>query len=393
MNQNKIALIIGANSESIIAIKHAKALGLKVIAFDANPKAPGLKEADISYNIDIINPSNIIQTLSKENITPDIILPVPIGRYLITIGALNDYYNLNGFSYKMADICTDKLKFASALVDNGGGCKHIKNLRDSNSLLFRLDLDLNQFKFPLIIKPRFGSGSRDVLVLTTADELKEIYKNDKFTKEDFLIEEFINGIEYGLDAVVIDGKFHHILIREKQITSLPYRQAIANISIDEIPAISIYMQKIINRLQIDNYLLNADLIITQDGRSFIIELATRPSGHYLSKFIEITTGINPTKEWINKSLNLPYNFKPKFRKNTIMRYFDFEGDWIAADFDLLKDSLGIIDYRCEINSTLPKVIDGSTIMDRGYAIIEANSKEECIKNANKLISNFKRIKR
>lgn len=50
MNQNKIALIIGASSESIIAIKHAKALGLKVIAFDANPKAPGLKEADISYN-------------------------------------------------------------------------------------------------------------------------------------------------------------------------------------------------------------------------------------------------------------------------------------------------------------------------------------------------------
>ena len=128
----------------------------------------------------------------------------------------------------------------------GGGCKHIKSLRDSNSSLFKLDLDLNQFKFPLIIKPRFGSGSRDVLVITTDNELKEICKNDKFTKEDFLIEEFINGIEYGLDAVVIDGKFHHILIREKQITSLPYRQAIASISIDEIPAISIYMQKIIN---------------------------------------------------------------------------------------------------------------------------------------------------
>lgn len=274
-----------------------------------------------------------------------------------------------------------------------GGCKHIKSLRDSNSSLFKLGLDLNQFKFPLIIKPRFGSGSRDVLVITTDNELKEICKNDKFTKEDFLIEEFINGIEYGLDAVVIDGKFHHILIREKQITPLPYRQVIANISIDEIPAINIYMQKIINILKIDNCLLNTDLIITQDGRPFIIELATRPSGHYLSKFIEITTGINTTKEWINKSLNLPYNFKPKFRKNTIIRYFDFEGDWIAADFNLLKDNLGIIDYRCEINSTLPKVIDGSTIMDRGYAIIEANSKEECIKNANKLISNFKRIKR
>lgn len=124
----------------------------------------------------------------------------------------------------------------------GGGCKHIKSLRDSNSSLFKLDLDLNQLKFLLIIKPRFGSGSRDVLVITTDNELKEIYKNDKFTKEDFLIKEFINGIKYELDAVVIGRKYHHILIREKQITHLPYRQAIANISIDEIPAINtLYM--------------------------------------------------------------------------------------------------------------------------------------------------------
>lgn len=117
--QNKIALVIGASIESLIAIRYAKNLSLKVIAFDANPKAPGLKEADISYNIDIINPSNIIQILSKENITPDIILPVPIGRCLNTIGALNDYYKLDGFSFEMADICTDKLKFALALT--GGG--------------------------------------------------------------------------------------------------------------------------------------------------------------------------------------------------------------------------------------------------------------------------------
>lgn len=387
--QNKIALVIGASIESLIAIRYAKNLGLKVIAFDANPKAPGLKEADISYNIDIINPNNIIQILSKENITPDIILPVPIGRYLITIGALNDYYNLNGFSYKMADICTDKLKFASALVDNGEG---LGSLRDIKFDIFDPNLNHNKLNFPLIIKPRFGSGSKDTIVISNLDEFKNIAKNIKFTKMDFLIEEFIDGLEYGIDAAIINGKFHHILSRQKLLTPLPYRQAIGYISIDEIPSISSYIQNIITKLNIDNCLLHAD-IITKNNRAFIIELATRPSGHYLSKFIEITTGINPTKEWINKSLNLPYNFKPKFRKNTIIRYFDFEGDWIAADFDLLKDSLGIIDYRCEINSTLPKVIDSSTIMDRGYAIIEANSKEECIKNANKLISNFKRIKR
>ncbi|WP_180381870.1 ATP-grasp domain-containing protein [Campylobacter devanensis] len=386
MDKIPVALLIGASSESLIAIAYAKKLGLRVVAFDINPTAPGLKEADISYNEDISNSNKIIAILERDGLIPAVILPVPIGRCLNTIGALNDYYNLNGFSYKMADICTDKLKFASALADNGGG---LGSLRDIKFDIFDPNSNHNKLKFPLIIKPRFGSGSKDTIVISNLDELKNITQNIKFTKMDFLIEEFIDGLEYGIDAVIINGEFHHILLRQKLLTPLPYRQAIGYISIDEIPSISSYIQKVITKLNIDNCLLHAD-IITKDNRAFIIELSTRPSGHYLSKFIEITTGINPTKEWINKSLNLPYNFKPKFRKNTVIRYFDFEGDWIAADFDLLKDSLGIVDYRCEINSTLPKVIDGSTIMDRGYAIIQTNSKEQSLINTQKLISNFKR---
>lgn len=121
--QNKIALVIGASIESLVAIRYAKNLGLKVIAFDANPKAPGLKEADISYNIDIANPNKIIAILERDGLIPAVILPVPIGRCLNTIGALNDYYKLDGFSFEMADICTDKLKFALALTGGVLGCK------------------------------------------------------------------------------------------------------------------------------------------------------------------------------------------------------------------------------------------------------------------------------
>ena len=393
MDKSKIALAIGAGSESLIAIRYAKKLGLKVIAFDGDASALGLREADISYIVDISQPKLIISKLNSDGFIPNLILPTLIGRCLISIGALNDYYNLSGFSYDIADICTDKLKFANALNSpkNWGGVGlDMRNLREINFSLFKPDLDLNEFKFPLIIKPRFGSGSRDTLVISTKNQLKNILKNEKFKQEDFLIEEFIDGVEYGIDAAVMDGKFNHILLREKLITPIPYRQAIAYISTDEIPSVSEYMQEIINKLNIDSALIHADIIITKDGKPFIIELATRPSGHYLSKFIEITTGINPTKEWINHSLNLPYSLKPKFRKNTIIRYFDFEGDWIEADFALLKDSLGIIEYECNINSTLTKVVDGASIMSRGYAIIEANSKEQCLINAQELISNFKR---
>ena len=43
------AAVIGASSESIYVINKAKELGLKVVALDGNPEAPGLKAADASF--------------------------------------------------------------------------------------------------------------------------------------------------------------------------------------------------------------------------------------------------------------------------------------------------------------------------------------------------------
>ncbi|MEE3704369.1 hypothetical protein V2I29_02055 [Campylobacter sp. CX2-8023-23] len=133
MDKSKIALAIGAGSESLIAIRYAKKLGLKVIAFDGDASALGLREADISYIVDISQPKLIISKLNSDGFIPNLILPTLIGRCLISIGALNDYYNLSGFSYDIADICTDKLKFAHALNSPknwGGKLKYEKFKRD-----------------------------------------------------------------------------------------------------------------------------------------------------------------------------------------------------------------------------------------------------------------------
>ena len=43
----KVALVIGASKESVFAINEAKKAGLKVVAFDGNKDAIGLKLAEI----------------------------------------------------------------------------------------------------------------------------------------------------------------------------------------------------------------------------------------------------------------------------------------------------------------------------------------------------------
>ncbi|QCU00568.1 hypothetical protein FFA43_07975 [Campylobacter hyointestinalis subsp. hyointestinalis] len=59
----KVALVIGASSESVFAISEAKKAGLKVVAFDGDKDATGLKLADVSFVVDIRDPKNIIEKL------------------------------------------------------------------------------------------------------------------------------------------------------------------------------------------------------------------------------------------------------------------------------------------------------------------------------------------
>jgi len=39
--------VIGADAESVHAIRQARKQGIKVVAVDQNPQAPGLAEADV----------------------------------------------------------------------------------------------------------------------------------------------------------------------------------------------------------------------------------------------------------------------------------------------------------------------------------------------------------
>lgn len=266
-----------------------------------------------------------------------------------------------------------------------------EDLRPIECHLITPNLDLSILKFPLIIKPRFGSGSRDVIAVKNQDELKNALAKIDLNKEDFLAETLVEGTEYGLSGAVVNGKYIHILIRQKLLTPLPYRQSIGSLSASEIFEVTHYMQLVSTRLNLKNCLINADLIITPEGEPFIIELAPRPSGHYLSStFVEIVTGVNMTKEWINMILGKTFSFEPKFTKHAIIRYFDFEGRVTPPNFEILKNELGIVKYECNINGVLGKVTDGKSIMNRGYAIIVASNKQECLAKADALMKKFKK---
>ncbi len=388
-----IGIVIGAGSEAVHAINKAREQGVYVVALDGNPDALGFKYADEALNVDISDVEKVCTTIEK--IEPDFVIPVPIGRYLSTTGYVNEKYGLKGVKYRATELSTDKYLFHQRLYNNG--------LRNIELYLInsKSNIDEIHIPYPAIMKPRFGSGSRDVFYINNDDELIEAYNKVILLNEDFVLEQAVVGTEYGIDGVVINGKLDIILVRKKIITPLPMRQATAYFSvtdtennIDMLNNIYAKISKTVEVLEYDNCLLHADLIINNE-EIFVIEISPRPSGHNLHNvFVPMTTGIDIIEEYLKFLKNEPYNFTPDRIRCTQIRFFDFS-DVVIERIPTLEElngceDINIIKWNCNIKSGeyMGKVTDGHSIMGRGFFIIEGENQEDLERQSNYIMSKF-----
>lgn len=386
----KIALVIGASSESLYAINCAQRKGFKVIAFDGNSKAVGLSVADKSVVLDIRKKNELIKIL--RGIKPDLVLPVPIGACLTTSGYVNDYYGLKGIREDACNNCVDKYLFHQLLSKHG--------LRNCECFLVNTQANLEPQKYPVILKPRFGSGSRSVIKINNKQEFEENGKKIKMLDEDFICETCMEGQEYGVDASVINGEFNLVLLRKKELTSPPYCQCLGYFSVipEEnrllISRIKKYMQDLIKVLDINNCLLHADII--DDGeKSFIIELSPRPSGHNLhNDFTKVATSIDMVEKYIDFATDSgkDINFIPPKTLPTLISYFNFENCVITSipEESYLLKKYPLQKYICNLRKgeACKKIINGSVLMQRGYYILQGSDEKQLRDLRNSLLGEF-----
>ncbi|PKD44653.1 ATP-grasp domain-containing protein [Rhodohalobacter barkolensis] len=113
--------------------------------------------------------------------------------------------------YKVTQICNDKWNTYQFLKQNNlNAPKTFIELEQAQRALQKRDI-----QFPLIIKPRWGMGSISIFKADNAEELKVLYKKVKReVKESYvkyesqvdpehavIIQEYLNGQEYGLDII------------------------------------------------------------------------------------------------------------------------------------------------------------------------------------------------
>lgn len=393
--------IIGASAEALHTIKKAQEQGLEVLALDGDPMAAGLKAADRAIVADIADEGLVIEILKREK--PDFLLSVPIGRYLTTTGGANDALGLPGISREMTVLCTDKLKFHERLHEAGlrqcWCCEWDGNIaRKNGTVIGEAGIEKGEgrqaedflreqaVRFPAILKPRYGSGSRGIHMVYDEDQLKKALKET--SGEPYVVEEWIAGEEYGVDAAVTKDGFQMVLLRRKENTPPPARQAVGYFSVPPSEEfwgqVDAYMKKAVQCLGLQECLLHADIIRSGQG-PFAIELSARPSGHNLHNlFTPLCTGVDMAEEYIKYRMGLSYDFAPQTTRRLMIHYFDLEGKvmWVPAkeqvERALEAEGAKLLAWQCHIRpgEELRGVSDGHSLMGRGYFILESADREK-----------------
>lgn len=217
MNNDMNILILSCGTRNKIVKYFKKELAGKglVLATDCSDLAPALYEADKHFIVPRMDDEgylDVILSLCKENnikavlslIDPELSLLAEHKQDFLEIGTVPIVPEVD-----VVELCFDKYMMYDFLVKNG--FKTIKSYIDEEE--FYSDVEAGVINYPVFVKPVKGSASINISKVTQKEEVELLFS--RF--DNLMIQEFIDGTEYGVDAYIdmISGELVSIFIKEK----------------------------------------------------------------------------------------------------------------------------------------------------------------------------------
>lgn len=161
----------------------------------------------------------------------------------------------------------------------------------------------NTVSYPVVIKPLSLSGSKGVIRADNAEQLlaagrviDSILQNSKvtgFERDNVLIETYLEGPEFAVDGILIDGDFHLLAIFDKpEPLTGPYFEETyyltpSQLTLSDQSALIAEVSKCCDAYGLRQGPIHAEARITENG-IFLIELAARTIGGQCGQLIEFS---------------------------------------------------------------------------------------------------------
>lgn len=358
----KKVLVLGGGIGQLDFINYCVSQNCEVHIFDGseNPASLAIKDSRIiHYWVDIKDPDSALQIARR--ILPDCVIAPSNDAGIIASAVIAEYLGLPGPGVYAAKLSRDKYRLRELTHESGITSPWFKKVEVGG----KADrLALSEVKFPCVVKPVSGSGSKGVFYVKEKNVLFELL--EKSSKDsnitEILIEEFVPGIEYSLEGLVEDGILEVVGICRKTRSDLPYLLDVdvvypSGLS-DELTKSSIQLaQEVSAVLKIQNAPIHMEFIVTPDNKVYLVEIAVRAAGFGLfTKLISWCIGANTSKLQLDLILNEPLYIDPDYTKRAGMLYFpQVVSEGIIAGIEYNKGCLQQ-NSDCHVELTLLKKI-------------------------------------
>lgn len=347
----KKILILGAGIYQVPLIKVAKKLGIYTIVASIPGNYPGFELADKVYYENTTDYRKILSIARREKI--DGIVTAGTDVAVITIGKVCDALGLKGLSAEAAELATDKLLMKQCYEKYGVRSAKFRRVTFDDPNYANIISDL---KLPVMFKSVDSSGSRGIIKVNSEDEFESArnYVLENTRSDYFVVEEYIEGEEFGAQAFVQDGKLEFILPHGDYVfkgdTGVPVGHfAPYNLDPSILEDAREQLIAAVRAMQLDNCAINADFILSE-GETYVLEIGGRSGATCLAELVSIYYGF----DYYEKIVRMAIGEKVEFDIDVNSTKQDGVPN---ASMLLMSDKDGVIKSQADNNAPNPDIYE------------------------------------
>lgn len=282
----KKILLLGGSAQQVVAIETARRLGIYTVLCDYLPDNPGQYVADQFYLVSTTDKDAILKVAQEEMV--DGVLAYASDPAAPTAAYVAEKMGLASNPYESVETLCNKDRFRSFLQSNGFNSPQSGGYDNKDEAMG----DIENFRFPVIVKPVDSSGSKGVTVLEDTEKAGEaIDLAFEFSRgHRIIIEEYIEKKHpylIGGDIFVSNGK---VVLwglmnchRDSQVNELVPVGKSYPLMLEEadIRSVKEMLQRLVDKLEIKFGAMNVELVVDKNDRVWPIDIGPRNGGNMI----------------------------------------------------------------------------------------------------------------
>jgi biotin carboxylase len=205
-------LFVGAGRHQRRALQRVKELGVRLVAVDRNPDAPGLEIADVAEVVDFADVEAVGEVGRRHGV--DGVMTFAADRAVPIVAGVAEALGLPGIGAETAHLMTNKIAMRRRLADAGvpqprfAAIRHVREVGAAAEAV----------GFPAVLKPADSAGQRGLFLVASADDVERHLHAAlaQSIEEEAILESYHAGLEVNGLLVARGGEVTVVTLSDRR---------------------------------------------------------------------------------------------------------------------------------------------------------------------------------